>query len=98
MRTWTARSSRSESKTCTSSASIVRDRGRRASHRLDLTSLILAEGSKPFLGIDVAYLQTGHLILVAVTLLAALVRESGLPLTDLPDVYRGFLQQARFAS
>ena len=60
---------------------------------LDLTSLILAEGSRPFLGIDVAYLQTGHLILVGVALLAALVETSGLPLTDLPDVYRGFLQQ-----
>ena len=60
---------------------------------LDLTSLILAEGSRPFLGIDVAYLQTGHLILVGVAVLAALVETSGLPLTDLPDVYRGFLQQ-----
>ena len=64
-------------------------------HRLDLTSLILAEGSKPFLGLDVAYLQIGHLTLIGVAFLASFVSDTGLPLTDLPDEYRGFLQQVR---
>lgn len=50
-------------------------------------------GSGKLLNIPVPYLQTGHGILLAVTLLAALVYAPGNPLTEFPAEVRTFLKQ-----
>ena len=50
-------------------------------------------GSGKLLNIPVPYLQTGHGILLAVTLLAALVYAPGNPLTEFPAEVRIFLKQ-----
>ena len=49
-------------------------------------------GTGKLLGIPVPYLQTGHGILLIVTLLAALVYAPGLPLTEFPPEIRNFLK------
>ena len=50
-------------------------------------------GSGKLLNIPVPYLQTGHGILLAVSLLAALVYAPGNPLTEFPPEIRTFLKQ-----
>ena len=47
-------------------------------------------GTGKLLGIPVPYLQTGHGILLLVTLLAAFVYAPGLPLTEFPPEIRSF--------
>lgn len=39
------------------------------------------------------YLQTGHMLLLGVLLLSALISYPGFPLTEVPDAYRGLLLQ-----
>jgi len=50
-------------------------------------------GSGKLLGIPVPYLQTGHGILLVISLLAALVYAPGNPLTEFPPEIRSFLKQ-----
>lgn len=50
-------------------------------------------GSGKLLGIPVPYLQTGHGILLTVSLLAALVYAPGNPLTEFPPEIRAFLRE-----
>ena len=50
-------------------------------------------GSGKLCGIPVPYLQTGHGILLTVSLLAALVYAPGNPLTEFPPEIREFLKQ-----
>lgn len=50
-------------------------------------------GSGKLLNIPVPYLQTGHGILLIITLLGALVYAPGNPLTEFPPEIRQFLRQ-----
>ena len=64
-------------------------------HSLSLQYDILPAifGSGKLCGIPVPYLQTGHGILLTVSLLAALVYAPGNPLTEFPPEIRSFLKQ-----
>jgi hypothetical protein len=53
-------------------------------------------GSGKLLGIPVPYLQSGHGILLLITLLSAFVYAPGNPLTEFPIEIRAFLQQGLF--
>lgn len=59
--------------------------------RYDAFSSILGEG-KPFVGIANSYLQSGHTVLLVLTLLCGFVELPGFPLTDLPYDVRDFLK------
>lgn len=59
--------------------------------RYDAFSSILGEG-KPFLGIANSYLQSGHTVLLGLTLLCGFVDLPGFPLTQLPYDLREFLK------
>eukprot|EP00966_Prymnesium_polylepis_P087623 2027818-Prymnesium_polylepis.1 len=41
------------------------------------------------------YLQTGHMLIIIVLLLSALISYPGFPLTEVPDEYRALIWQAR---
>ena len=59
----------------------------------DITSMVLGEAGKPFLGfIQPAYLQITHLILLATSIVCAFVEYPGNPLTELPVELRDFLK------
>lgn len=57
-----------------------------------IVSALLAEGSRPFLGIPSGPLQVGHFIGALVVVLMAFVEYPGFPLTNLPSPLRGALQ------
>lgn len=59
--------------------------------RYDGFSSFLGEG-KPFVGIANSYLQSGHTVLLALTLLCGFVELQGFPLTELPYDVREFLK------
>ncbi|CDF34938.1 unnamed protein product [Chondrus crispus] len=59
----------------------------------DLTSAIIGTGSPNKQGVYVLpYLQSGHLLLLLVTLLCTFVYYPGFPLTELEDSLRGYLK------
>lgn len=59
----------------------------------DLTSAIIGTGSPNKQGVYVLpYLQSGHLLLLLVTLLCTFVYYPGFPLTELEDSVRGYLK------
>lgn len=58
----------------------------------DTASALLAESAAPFLAIDAAYLQAGHLILLLTSVLCAFAEYPGNPLTELPTEIRDFLK------
>uniref|UniRef100_A0A7S1UFT4 Uncharacterized protein n=1 Tax=Phaeomonas parva TaxID=124430 RepID=A0A7S1UFT4_9STRA len=57
----------------------------------DLIAALIGEGSRPFIGIPLPYLQTGHSMLFLITLVCAFVEVPGNPLTELPQPIRDFL-------
>mmetsp|Transcript_2770 Transcript_2770/g.11360 ORF Transcript_2770/g.11360 Transcript_2770/m.11360 type:complete len:360 (+) Transcript_2770:173-1252(+) len=57
----------------------------------DLISAVIGEGSRPFLGIPLPYLQTGHTMLLLIVLVCIFVDVPGNPLTELPVQLRDFL-------
>lgn len=58
----------------------------------DLVSALIGEGSRPFLGIPLPYLQTGHSALLLTILVMAFVDVAGNPLTELPTEIRDFFK------
>ena len=59
----------------------------------DITSMVLGEAGKPFLGfIQPGYLQVTHLILLTTSIVCAFVEYPGNPLTELPVELRDFLK------
>ncbi|CAM9471277.1 unnamed protein product, partial [Sphacelaria rigidula] len=65
------------------------------SESYDGFSSFLGEG-KPFVGIANSYLQSGHTVLLALTLLCGFVELQGFPLTELPYDVREFLKMGLF--
>lgn len=65
--------------------------------RYDTFSSLLGEG-KPFVGIANSYLQSGHTVLLLLTLLCGFVDLPGFPLTQLPYDIREFLKVRAGAS
>jgi len=57
-----------------------------------LGSAVLGE-SRPVIGIELPFLQSGHLVVLGFSLLCAFIDYPGLPFTELPDAYRQFFQQ-----
>ena len=64
----------------------------------DMTSMLLGEAGRDFLGIGQAYLQSGHLILVLTCILCAFVDYPGNPLTQFPNEIRDFLKTGLFVT
>lgn len=57
-----------------------------------LSSAVLGE-SRPIIGIELPFLQSGHLVVLGFSLLCAFIDYPGLPFTELPDPFREFFQQ-----
>lgn len=57
-----------------------------------LSSAVLGE-SRPIIGIELPFLQSGHLVVLGFALLCAFIDYPGLPFTELPEPFRLFFQQ-----